>query len=302
MGQKTIITVAVTGNITRPDQHPNLPITPEQIATACLEAERAGASIAHIHVRDPQTGQPSMDIAHYREVVERIKGASSRLIINLTTGPGGRFVPSDDDPRIAGPGTTLVAPLKRVEHVVELKPEICTLDLNTMQSGSSVVINTPRNVRIMAQAIRAAGVLPELEVFDSGDIHLAHDLIEEGVLGKACLFQIVLGIKYGFSATTETLRYARSILPPSAQWAAFGVGRAEFPIVGECFLMGGHVRVGMEDNLCLSKGEKTPNNAALVERAVAIIRSLGGEIASPDEARQILGLVPASSQAERAVA
>jgi uncharacterized protein (DUF849 family) len=152
------------------------------------------------------------------------------------------------------------------------------------------VINTPRNVRIMAEAIRSVGTLPELEVFDSGDIHLSHDLLEEGVLQQPALYQIVLGVKYGFSGTTDTLRYARSLLPADARWAAFGVGRAEFSIVAEAFLMGGHVRVGMEDNLYLAPGTKTPNNAALVERAVSIVHDLGGQIANPDEARQMLGL------------
>jgi len=287
---KTILTVAVTGNITRPDQHPNLPITPEQIANAALESEKVGASIAHIHVRDPKTGAGSMDIGLYREVMGRIRDAGSKLIINLTTGPGQRFVPRDDDPSIAAPGTTLMAPMKRVEHILELRPDICSLDLNTMYSGSSVVINTPRNVRIMAEAIRSAGVLPELEVFDSGDIHLGHDLLQEGVLASPPLFQIVLGVKYGFAATVNTLCYARSLLPSGSRWAAFGVGRFEFPIVAQSYLLGGHIRVGMEDNLYLGRGEKTPNNAALVERAVAIVKAIGGEIATPDEARQILGL------------
>jgi uncharacterized protein (DUF849 family) len=295
MTRKTIVTVAVTGNITRPDQHPNLPISPEQIAQACLESEQAGASVAHIHVRDPKTGQPSTELSLYREVVERLKSAGSRLIINLTTGPGGRFVPDDDNPRVAAPGTTLMHPLQRVEHILALKPDICSLDLNTMHFGSAVVINTPRNVRIMAEAIRSVGTMPELEVFDSGDIHLSHDLLEQGVLERPALFQIVLGVKYGFSGTAETLRYARSLLPADARWAAFGVGRAEFPIVGEAYLMGGHVRVGMEDNLYLAPGEKTPNNAALVARAVAIVTSLGGQVARPDEAREILRLRPLSA-------
>ncbi len=201
-------------------------------------------------------------------------------------------MPDDEDPRIAAPGTTLLHPLKRVEHILELKPEICSLDLNTMHFGSAVVINTPRNVGIMAEAIRSVGTVPELEVFDSGDIHLSHDLLNEGVLDRPPLFQIVLGVKYGFSGTPETLRYARSLLPADARWAAFGVGRWEFPTVGEAYLMGGHVRVGMEDNLYLAPGQKTPNNAALVERAVAIVESLGGQVAKPDDARQILGLRP----------
>jgi uncharacterized protein (DUF849 family) len=290
MADKTIITCAVTGNITRPEQHPDLPITPRQIADAAIDAARAGAAIAHIHVRDPATGAPSMELAHYREVVERIRASEADLIINLTTGPGGRFVPSDDDPKLAAPGSTLVRPERRVEHVVALQPEICSLDLNTMWFGSAVVINTPRNAAIMAAAIRKAGVTPELEVFDSGDIQLAHQLLADGVLARPALFQVVLGIRNGFPATPETLLYARSLLPADAMWAAMGIGRMEFPIVAQACLLGGHVRVGLEDNLYVDKGVLAPSNAALVERAVTIVELLGRSIATPAEAREILGL------------
>jgi uncharacterized protein (DUF849 family) len=292
MADKTIVTCAVTGNITRPEQHPNLPITPAQIATAAIEAAKAGAAIAHIHVRDPETGAPSMALEHYREVVERIRESDTDLIVNLTTGPGGRFIPSDDDPKVAAPGSTLMRPEERVAHVVALRPEICSLDLNTMWFGASVVINTPRNVAIMAEAIRAAGVKPELEVFDSGDIQLAHQLLESGVLPRPPLFQVVLGIKNGFPATPDTLLYARSLLPADADWAAMGTGRMEFPIVAQACLLGGHVRVGLEDNLYLSKGVLAPSNAALVERAVTIVELLGSRVASPAETRAILGLQP----------
>jgi uncharacterized protein (DUF849 family) len=290
MADKTIITCAVTGSITRPEQHPDLPITPEQIATAALDAAKAGAAIVHIHVRDPKTGAPSMELEHYREVVERIRASDTDLLINLTTGPGGRFMPSDEDPRVAAPGSTLVRPELRVEHVVALRPEICSLDLNTMWFGNAVVINTPRNVTIMAGAIREAGVKPELEVFDSGDIQLAHQLLESSVLPRPPLFQVVLGIRNGFPATPETLLYAKSLLPADAQWAAMGTGRMEFPIVAQACLLGGHVRVGLEDNLYLSKGVLAPSNAALVERAVTIVELLGGSVASPAEAREILGV------------
>jgi 3-dehydrocarnitine:acetyl-CoA trimethylamine transferase len=292
MADKTIITCAVTGNITKPEQHPNLPITPAQIADAAIDAAKAGAAIVHIHVRDPQTGAPSMELEHYRQVVERIRASDTDLIINLTTGPGGRFMPSDDDPRIAAPGSTLVRPERRVEHVVALRPEICSLDLNTMWFGNAVVINTPRNVTIMAGAMREAGVKPELEVFDSGDLQLAHQLLESGVLPRPPLFQVVLGIKNGFPATPETLLYAKSLLPEDAQWAAMGTGRMEFPIVAQACLLGGHVRVGLEDNLYLSKGVLAPSNAALVERAVTIVELLGRSVASPAEARALLGLKP----------
>ena len=286
---KTILTVAVTGNLTTVQQHPGLPCTPEQIATACLESAKAGAAVAHIHVRYPD-GRPSMEIEHYREVVNRIRDKNSDLIINLTTGPGGRFVPSKDDPRIAGPGTSILHPLKRVEHIVELKPDIATLDLNTMWSGSAAVINTPDNVTIMANEIYKAGVKPELEVFDSGDIQLAHALLAQGVLRRPPLFQIVMGVRYGFISTPQTLMYAHSLLPNDAMWAAFAIGRWEFPMLTQAWFLGGHVRVGMEDNVYISKGKLTPSNATLCEKAVRILDDLGAELATAQEARAILGL------------
>ncbi|QBR02628.1 3-keto-5-aminohexanoate cleavage protein [Paraburkholderia pallida] len=288
--RKTIITCAVTGNLTKPEQHPGLPVTPEQIATASLDAARAGAAVVHIHVRDPKTGRPSMDIALYEEVINRIRAENTDLIINLTTGPGGRFIPSDDNPREAAPGTTLMRPEERVEHILQLRPDICSLDLNTMNSGGDVVINTPKNVKRMAAVIREAGVKPELEIFDSGDMHLARDLIDDGVLDGPGLWTFVMGVKYGFSASPETLLYARNLLPAGATWAAFGVGRFEFPMVAQSWLAGGHVRVGLEDNIYISRGVLAPSNAALVERARDIVLSLGGELATAKEAREFLGL------------
>ena len=287
--KKTILTVAVTGNLTTIEQHPGLPCTPEQIANAALESAKAGAAIAHLHVRHPD-GKPSMELAHYREVVERIRDKNSDLIINLTTGPGGRFVPSKDDPKIAGPGTSILHPLKRVEHIVELKPEIATLDLNTMWSGSAAVINTPDNVTIMANEIQKAGSKPELEVFDSGDIQLANHLLDTGVLKGPPLFQIVMGVRFGFISTPQTLMYAQSLLPKDAEWAAFAIGRWEFPMVAQAWILGGHVRVGMEDNVYISKGKLTPSNAALCEKAVRILDDMGAELATAKEARAILGL------------
>ena len=294
MAQKTILTVAVTGNLTTLEQHPGLPCTPEQIARAALESAKAGASVAHIHVRYPD-GRPSMELEHYREVVERIRDGNPKLVINLTTGQGGRFVPSKEDPKIAGPGTTIVHPLRRVEHVVALKPDIATLDLNTMFSGTAAVINTPENVTIMANEIYGAGVKPELEVFDSGDIHLAHDLLAKGVLRSPPLFQIVMGVRFGFNASPQTLAYARSLLPQDAVWAAFGLGRNEYPALALAWWLGGHVRVGFEDNVYLKKGVLAPDNAALCEKAARLVDDLGGELATPEEARAILGL-PATPQ------
>jgi uncharacterized protein (DUF849 family) len=287
---KTFLTCAITGNITKPEQSPYLPITPQQIADSALEAAEAGAAVAHIHVRDPATGRPSMEIDLYRDVMDRIRAKNRDLIINLTTGPGGRFVPSEQDPKIAGPGTTLTLPEKRVEHIELLRPDICTLDLNTMNSGGEVVINTPRNVRKMAAIMRAARVLPEIELFDSGDCHLARDMFADGTLEGPGLFSLVLGVKYGFNPSPETMMYARGLLPEGAIWSGFGLGRTEFPMVAQAWLLGGHVRVGMEDNLYLSKGVLAKTNAELVTHAVGILRMLGADIASAKDARAMLKL------------
>jgi len=288
--RKTLITCAVTGNLTKPEQTPHLPITPEQIANECLAAAEAGAGAVHIHVRDPATGRPSMELDLYRDVVNRIRQRDRALVINLTTGPGGRFVPGEEDPKIYAVGTTLVPPEKRVEHIAAIKPDICSLDLNTMNSGPDVVINTPRNVRSMAAVMRAAGVKPELEIFDSGDLHLARDLIADGTLDGPGLWTFVLGVKYGFAATPETLLYARDLLPAGAIWSAFGIGRAEFPMVAQAWLYGGHVRVGMEDNILLEKGVLASSNAQLVAKAADIVRQLGGSIASAQDVRAMLNL------------
>ncbi len=291
LNQKTLITCAVTGNLVKPEQTPHLPVTPEQIARECLAAAEAGAGQVHIHVRDPLTGRPSMEVDLYRDVVDRIRKEDRELIINLTTGPGGRFVPSEDDPKIYAAGTSLLPPEKRVEHIALIKPDVCSLDLNTMNSGPDVVMNTPRNVRRMAAIISAAGVKPELEVFDSGDIHLALDLIADGTLDGPGMWTFVLGVKYGFAPAPETVLYARQLIPPGAFWTAFGIGRMEFPIVAQAWLAGGHVRVGMEDNIYLEKGVLAESNAQLVRRARDIIEQMGGAIATAREARAGLNLV-----------
>jgi uncharacterized protein (DUF849 family) len=285
----TILTVAVTGNITTTEQHPGLPRTPAEIAQATIDAAKAGAAVSHIHVRHPD-GRPSMEIEHYRETVARIRDSGCDVIINLTTGPGGRFIPDRSNPSQAAPGTTLLPPEKRVEHILELKPELCTLDLNTMWSGSSAVINAPWSVETMAKLIVEAGVKPELEVFDSGDIQLAQKLIADGVLPKPSLFQIVTGIRFGFVPSAETLVYARSLLPAGSQWAAFGIGRMAFPMLAQAWILGGHVRIGLEDTVRISRGTLAPSNAALVEKAAHIVEDLGGTLATPRDARAIYGL------------
>jgi uncharacterized protein (DUF849 family) len=290
MSRKTILTCAVTGNITTRAQHPGLPITPAEIANAAIEASKAGAAVVHIHARDPKTERGSMDLGLFSEIVFRIRDAGSDVILNLSTGEGGRFVPDASEPRLAAPGTTLTTPERRVAHVEELRPEICTLDLNTMFSGSAVVINTPQNVTIMANRIYSAGVLPELELFDSGDVQLARHLLDEGVLRKPALIQLVLGVKFGAPANPETLFYLRSQLPESCIWAAFGLGRQAFPMLAQAWLLGGHVRIGLEDTVYISKGALARDNAELVEKAGSLVENLGGTLATPEEARTILGL------------
>jgi uncharacterized protein (DUF849 family) len=287
---KIFITCAVTGNLTTPDQTPHLPITPEQIADACLGAAEAGAAIVHIHVREPGSGKPSMELGYYREVVERIRARNTQLILNITTGPGGRFVPSPDEPRIAAAGTTLMVPEKRVEHIAVLRPEICTIDLNTMNSGKEVVINTPGNVRRMAKVMLDAGVKPEIELFDAGDIALMRDLLKDGTLEGPALCSFVMGVRYGFQASPETVLYARNLLPAAAEFTAIGIGKAAFTAVAQSYLAGGHVRVGLEDTVYLSRGQLASSNAALVEKARRIVEDLGGQIATPREAREIIGL------------
>ena len=286
---KTILTCAVTGNLTRPDQNPNLPITPEEIAQSCLDAAAAGAAIVHIHVRHPD-GRPSMELAHYREVVKLIRVKNDALILNLTTGPGGRYQPSDDNPAVAGPRTNFLSPLRRVEHIADLRPDIATLDLNTMTFGAETVINTPRNVRIMAQALYDSGVKPEIELFDSGDIELARDMLSDGSLRTPAMASLVLGVKYGFPANTETMLFARNRLPPDVAWTGFGVGRAAFPMLAQAYVLGGHVRVGMEDTVYVDRGRLASGNAELVEKARWLVTKLGGDIAASEETRNMLAL------------
>jgi uncharacterized protein (DUF849 family) len=295
---KVIITCAVTGNLTTPEQTPHLPITPEQIVAACLGAADAGAAIVHIHVRDPLTGRPSMLLDHYVDVVQRIRARNPELILNITTGPGGRFVPSKDDPKVAAEGTTLMVPEERVEHIAVLRPDICTLDLNTMNSGREVVINTPGNVRRMAKVIAEAGVKPEIELFDSGDIALMRDLIADGTLQGPVLCSFVMGVRYGFQPAPETVLYARDLLPHDAEFTAIGIGKAAFTTVAQSYLAGGHVRVGIEDAVYLSRGRLATSNAEMVVKARRIVEDLGGEIATVAEARRIVGLPHSAESAD----
>jgi uncharacterized protein (DUF849 family) len=295
MGQPTVLTAAVTGNLTRPDQTPHLPISPQQISDECLAAAEAGAAAVHIHVRDPKTGAPSMDLDLYEAVVSQLRRANPALIINLTTGPGGRFVPDERDPRIAARGTTLISPEARVEHVLQLRPDVCSLDLNTMNSGDQVVMNTPKNVVRMARVIRSVGSVPELECFDSGDIVLAQKLIEDGELSGPGLYTFVTGVRYALPYSTEALMFARSMLPAGARWSAFAVGRHAFSAVAQSFLLGGNVRIGLEDTIYLEKGRLAKSNAELVLKARRIVEDLGGRLATSDETRAMWQLQPTNA-------
>jgi uncharacterized protein (DUF849 family) len=288
MVKKTILTCAVTGNIHTREQNPNLPVTPSEIAQAVIDSERAGASVAHIHVRNPDTGIGTMELSCYQEVIDRIRDAGSNIVLNLTTGEGGRFIPSIEDPLKPAPGTTLCRPELRVAHIKALRPELCTLDFNTMNNGPNVVINTPRNLEIMANVIMDSNVIPEIEIFDSGDLNLALDFIDRGIISGPHIFQLVLGTRFGASADPETLVYLANRLPKGSVWAAFGIGRLAFPTLAVSYAAGGHVRTGMEDTLYVSKGELVRSNAQLVEKAVDIVQKLGGELATPDEARAII--------------
>lgn len=290
MPRKVVITCALTGSQDTCSKNPAIPASPQEIAQSAIDAAKAGAAVVHIHVRDPETKLASMDGALYAEVVQRIGDSGTDMIINLTTGAGARFVPGKDEPLPPGPETTLKSPKARVAHILSLKPPICTLDVATLNFGEQVFMNTPPHLREMADAIHSAGVKPEIEVFDTGHIVLAKRLISEGRLKEPPLFQICLGISYAAPATPESLLHMRGLLPSNAVWSAFGIGRTEFPIVAQSVIAGGHVRVGLEDNLYMSQGELAPSNAALVARAARIIREIGEEVATPGEAREIFGV------------
>jgi uncharacterized protein (DUF849 family) len=293
---KTLISCAVTGGADSTRKSAAVPVTPGQIAQAVIDSANAGATIAHIHVRDPKTGLASQNADYYREVVERVRGAGCAIVVNLTTGPGSRFVPGVDDPKVGGPGTTLTQPLERVRHVLQLRPDICSLDVGSMNFGETGFLNTPEHLRIMAKAISEAGVKPELEVFEPGHIMLARKMIEDGLIASPALFQICLGISWGSPATAESMIHMRSLLPPGSIWAGFGISRMQFPMVAQAVILGGHVRVGLEDNLYLDPGVLAPGNAPLVERAVKIVRMLGAEPATPREGRAMLGLAAAGAR------
>ncbi|MBM08383.1 MAG: NADPH:quinone reductase [Magnetovibrio sp.] len=290
MSNKTIITCAVTGSAPTPEKNPGVPVTPKEIAASSIEAWRAGAAIVHIHVRDPETGLPSMAFEYYEEVTDRIRASESDVLINLTTGPGARLILGIERPMDFQSGTTVKDPIERVKHIEKLRPDICSLDVATMNFNQHVFLNTPDHLQIMAKRIKAAGVKPELEVFDTGHIELAKKLIADNLVDSPAYFQLCLGISYGATATPEAMMHMRDRLPKDCTWSAFGISRQQFPMAAQAVLLGGNLRVGMEDNIYLGAGELARSNAELVERAVNIVHNLGSEIASPKDVRTILNL------------
>ena len=294
MNRDVFITCAVTGAGDTLNKHPGVPVTPKQIADAAIEAARAGAAIAHIHVRDPQTGKAARSLALYREVVERIRAESVNVIVNLTAGMGGDVVfgAGENPLPLDAAGTDMVGPTERLEPVAALLPEICTLDCGTMNflAGDYVMTNTPSTLRAMARQVQALGVRPELEVFDSGHLVFVKQMIAEGLIDAPAMIQLCLGIPYGAPDDPLTLMALVNQLPPGAVFSAFSIGRNQLPFVAMAALAGGNARVGLEDNLYLDRGVLA-SNGALVERAATILTHMDARVLTPAETRAKLKLV-----------
>ena len=293
MNRKVILTCAVVGENQYNKAHPNFPITPQQIADAALEAEQAGASCVHLHVRDPETGEGSRDPDLFLDMATRVRNNGVKAVMNITCGGGAFYYPDPEDESRGGPGTDMALAEERVKHIEMCLPEVCSLDVCTQnqQDGGKeyVYLNTEFTLRNMAKRFQELGVKPEIEVFSPGDILLANQMLEEGLFDAPPMYQIVMGTRWGLPATPETLIYMKNLLPKDANWAAFGIARMQMPMVAQAVLLGGNVRVGLEDNLYLSRGVFA-TNGQLVERAKSIIEYLGFEVATPDEAREILNI------------
>jgi uncharacterized protein (DUF849 family) len=284
------ITCAVTGSADSVRKNLNVPVTPAQIAASALAAHAAGAAIVHLHVRDPETGLASRDPALFRDVVNRIRSQNRDVILNLTGGMGGDLLLGPDQAPLAfRAGTDFVGPHERIAHVIELLPEIGSLDCGSLNFDELLYGTTPGFLRTMARGYQQNNIRPELEVFELGHIEMAKQLLAEGLINQPPLFQLCLGIKYGAPASSEAMMAMRNALPGGAQWSAFGLGRMQMPMVAQSVLLGGNVRVGLEDNLYLDKGILA-TNAQLVERARAIIELLGVRVLDSQETRERLGL------------
>jgi uncharacterized protein (DUF849 family) len=286
-----IITCALTGDSDTRDRSPHVPITPAQIADDALAAAGAGAAIVHIHVRDPDTGKGSREVALYRAVTERIAASGVDVVVNLTAGMGGKLIFGGDTPLPAAPGTDLVGATDRLAHIQALRPEMCSLDCGSFNSGmgDEIYVSTMLMILHMAERMRALNVKPELEVFDFGHMRQACHLVAQGLVAPPPLFQFALGLKWGAPSDAATLLALRAMLPEGAQWVAFGAGAEQFPVAAQSVLLGGHVRVGLEDNLYRRRGVLA-RNAELVEDAVRLVETLGHRPATPAEARDLLGI------------
>jgi len=293
--RKVVITCAVTGNAPFNPRHPAFPITPKDIAAACIEAARAGAAVVHVHVRDPHTGAGSRHPDLFKEAVDRLRDSGVDVILNLTAGLGGFLLPDPADERRALPESDVISAEERMLHLELCRPDIASLDITTGNQVEGpvefVYLNTTRTLRAMAKRFQELNIKPELETFSAGDVEFGKALIAEGLISGMPLFQFVLGVKWGAPVDSRTLLYMRDLLPLTAAWAALGPGRLQMPVVAQCTLLGGNVRVGLEDNLYLSRGVFA-TNGQLVERAKLIIESLGYEAASVNEARALLGIGP----------
>jgi uncharacterized protein (DUF849 family) len=291
MNYDVIVTCAVTGAGDTVGKHPAIPVTPKQIADAAIEAAKAGAAIAHIHVRDLKTGKGVRTVEHYKEVVDRIRSSNTDVVINLTAGMGGDLEVNDANPTKPGPATDLVSAIERLPHVEQLLPEICTLDCGTLNfgDGETIYVSTPVMLRKGAKRVQELGVKPELECFDTGHLWFAKQMFKEGLLDAPPLFQICLGIPWGAPADTVSMKAMVDNLPEGANWSGFGIGRNQMPMVAQAAILGGNVRVGLEDNIWLDKGVPA-SNGTLVDRAVKILNMMGARTMTPDEARKKFGL------------
>nr|WP_082431078.1 3-keto-5-aminohexanoate cleavage protein [Novosphingobium sp. KN65.2] len=289
MARKVYITCAVTGSSPMPE-HPNFPFRPDHVANEALAAAEAGASIIHVHVRDRETGEPSQALDDYREVVGLIREKNREVILNVTTGPGCNWMQSEEDPAVCGEGTLMFTAERRLEHILDLKPDMCTLDICTMQLWGGVAINLDPMITRMGQMIQDAGVMPEIECFEAGDFVFADDLMAKGAIPGNAPFSFVLGTKYGLPATPEAMLYASNQIPKGAHFTGFGISRHSYPMAAQSVLLGGHVRVGFEDTIYLRRGLMAPDNAAHVRWAVELIERLGADVSSAAETRDMLGL------------
>jgi uncharacterized protein (DUF849 family) len=293
MTKDVFITCAVTGSGGTQDRSPHVPRSPEQIAASAIDAARAGAAIVHCHVRDPDTGKPSRKLEYYREVTDRIRASDVDVVLNLTCGMGGDIIFGDvENPMPVGAGTDMVGATERVAHVAECLPEICTIDCGTMNFAEAdyVMTNTPGMLRAMGKMMTDLGVLPEIEAFDTGHLWLAKRLVEEGVLKAPALVQLCMGVPWGAPNDLNTFMAMVNNVPSDWNWSAFSLGRDQMAYVAAAVLAGGNVRVGLEDNLWLGKGQLA-TNAQLVERAVTIVSNMGARVMGPAEVRAKLGLV-----------